>query len=481
MLLIVIDNQLYRIICPTGTRIEITQAYQNSFDMAETNTSLRGFLTVEPTSEQIKALDLSQEFINQNQQDDFLIIRGSAGTGKSTLVKAITDYLTCKEQKFVLAAPTGKAAKVIQKKTGFAARTIHSLIYTPEPLKHGCGVKMVRKPNQYKEKTIFIIDEASMISDVLASNENFVASKPLLTDLLDFIKQGNIENQVIFIGDIYQLPPVGSKESPALSPNYLISKKGLKGTMVELTEVKRQDKDSYILKNATLLRQCMESGIPFTGISCKMLSKSTTALYKYMELYEPELFNKVTVLAWTNRDVNWFNNAIRDRLGFNPEPLVSGDQIQLHQNWLGNGRMIMKGETGIIRDIEDIVENYAGLRFANANLEFADGVGEKFNVTTKVLLDAVTSADGEIGQEKESALFAEVMKHNGAFRVSRMPSDDKYIGAMRLRYGYATTCHKAQGGEWDNVILHPYIPRSDYRWQYTAITRAAKELYSFAA
>lgn len=449
--------------------------------MAETNTSLRGFLTIEPTSEQIKALDLSQEFINQNRQDDFLIIRGSAGTGKSTLVKAITDYLISKEQKFVLAAPTGKAAKVIQKKTGFAARTVHSLIYTPEPLKHGCGIKMVRKPNQSKDRTIFIIDEASMISDVLASNENFVASKPLLSDLLDYIKQGNNENQVIFIGDIYQLPPVGSKESPALSPNYLISKKGLKGTMVELTEVKRQDKDSYILKNATILRQCMEKGIPFSGITCNMLAKSTTALYKYMELYEPELFNKVTVLAWTNRDVNWFNNAIRDRLGFNSESLASGDQILLHQNWMGNGRVIMKGETGIIRDIDSRVENYAGLQFVNADLEFLDGIGEKFRVTTKVLLDSLTSADGEIGHEKESALFAEVMRHNGVFRESRMPSDDKYIGSMHLRYGYATTCHKAQGGEWENVILHPFIPRNDYQWQYTAITRASKELYSFAA
>lgn len=449
--------------------------------MAENTSSLRGFLTVEPTTEQIKALDLSQEFINEKHQDDFLIIRGSAGTGKSTLVKAITDYLTSQEQKFVLAAPTGKAAKVIQKKTGFAARTIHSLIYTPEPLKHGSGVRMVRKPNQSREKTIFIIDEASMISDVLMSNENFVASKPLLTDLLDYIKQGNSENQVIFIGDTFQLQPIGSKESPALSPQYLSNKKGLKGAMVELTEVKRQDKDSYILQNATLLRQCIERGITFSGINCKMLSRSTTALYKYMELYEPEIFNKVTVLAWTNGDVNWFNSAVRDRLGFNPKPLVIGDQIQLHQNWFGNGRMIMKGDTGIIRNVSDRIENYAGLNFVDTELEFSDGIGEKFNVVTKVLLDALISFNGDIGYEKENALFAEVMKHNATFRESRMPSDDKYIGAMRMRYAYATTCHKAQGGEWENVILHPYMPKNDYRWQYTAITRAAKELYSFAA
>ncbi len=449
--------------------------------MSEINKTLRGFLTIEPTSEQIKALDLTQDFFKENQQDDFLIIRGSAGTGKSTLVKAITDYLTSNETKFVLAAPTGKAAKVIQKKTGFGAKTIHSLIYTPEPLKLGCGVKMVRKPNQSQDHTVFIIDEASMISDVLMSNENFIASKPLLSDLIDYIKQGNKSNQVIFIGDIYQLPPVGSQDSPALSPNYLQNKKGLKGSMVELTEVKRQDKDSYILKNATMLRQCIEKGIAFPGIDCKMLSKSTTALYKYMELYESEILSKVTVLAWTNRDVNWFNNSIRDRLGFNPKPLAVGHQITLHANWFGNGRMIMKGDSGIIRGLDDRIETYAGLYFVNAIIEFSDSLGERFKVTTKVMLNILVSPDGEIGFEKENALFAEVMKHNEVFRESRMPSDDKYIGAMRLRYGYAITCHKAQGGEWDNVILHPFVPKNDYRWQYTAITRAAKELYSFAA
>jgi exodeoxyribonuclease-5 len=449
--------------------------------MEQTSNPITQFLQMEPTSDQMKALDSIYSLFTEQRENDFLIIRGSAGTGKSTLIKAVSDYLTQKEMHFFLAAPTGKAAKVVQKKTGYSVRTIHSLIYKPEPLEHGCGVKMVRKQNQSAEPTIFIIDEASMISDVLTNNENFVASKPLLSDLLDYIKQGNGTNQVIFIGDVYQLPPIGSNDSPALSPNYLRTVKRLSGEMVELTEVKRQGNGSYILKNATLLRQCIAKGIPFPGIDSKMLDRSTTALRKYMELYDPESFNRITVLAWTNRDVNWFNSAIRDRLGYNPAPISIGDQLSLHTNWLGNGRMIMKGDSGIVRQLDEGTKQYAGLHFVSAGIEFTDSLGERFTVNSKILLESLTSPDGEIGYEKENALFAEVMKHNAAFRESRMPYDDEYIGAMHMRYGYAITCHKAQGGEWDNLILHPWIPKNDYRWQYTAVTRAAKELYSFAA
>lgn len=449
--------------------------------MSQPTNPIIQLLTIDPTQEQVKALEMTYQLFTENLENDFLIIRGSAGTGKSTIIKAITDYLTQKETKFFLAAPTGKAAKVVQKKTGNLVRTIHSLIYTPRPLEHGCGVKMVRKQNFTSDYTIFIIDEASMISDVLNNNENFIASNPLLSDLLDFIKQGNQKNQVIFIGDIYQLPPVGSTDSPALSLNYLRNNKGLKGEMIELTEVKRQDDGSYILKNATQLRQCLAKGISFPGIESKMLDKSTMALRKYMEIYDPESFNKITVLAWMNRDVNWFNSAIRDRLGFNPQPIAVGDQLTLHTNWLGNGRMIMKGDSGIVRQFDDHIEEYAGLHFLSSEIEFSDSLNDKFKVSTKVMLETLSSQDGDIGYENENRLFAEVMKHNPTFRETRMPWDDKYIGAMRLRYGYAVTCHKAQGGEWDNVILHPWIPRNDYRWQYTAVTRAAKELYSFRA
>jgi exodeoxyribonuclease-5 len=444
------------------------------------NSSLSSYLNIEPTQEQSKALDLCQDLIDDSSNDDFLVIRGSAGTGKSTIINAITCFLNDQEKKFSLSAPTGKAAKVIQKKSGYAAKTNHSLIYKPEALKDGSGVRMIRKINEQKLQCTFIIDEASMISDVMQSSDTFISNKPMLSDLLDFIKQGNPGNQVIFIGDNYQLPPINSTTSPALSTNYLINK-GLKGKMVELTEVKRQDKDSYILKNATLLRNCIEKGIPFSGLDCNTLKNSTSAIVKYLELFERENFGKVSLIAYSNNDVNFFNNAIRQRLSLNSSPISIGDQVVLNKNWVGNGQFLLNGETGIIRDIDNNILNCGGISFVNAQIEFKDAIGEKIKITSLVMLDSLQSVNGDIGYEKEKALIAEAMKFNPVFRNSQMPYDDKFVGAMRLRYAYATTGHKAQGSEWENVILHPYLKPNDYRWQYTAITRASKELYTYAA
>jgi ATP-dependent exoDNAse (exonuclease V) alpha subunit len=247
-----------------------------------------------------------------------------------------------------------------------------------------------------------------------------------------------------------------------------------------LTEVKRQGNDSYILKNATNLRKSIENGHFFQGIESERINnRSTGALYKFVELFEKENFGKVALIAWTNKDVNWFNNAIRTRLGFDNSRLSVGDQISMHQNWLGNGHLILKGETGIIRSVNSI-EMYAGMNFATAEIEFTDNKGLPFQITSKVLIESLTSETGDIGIENENALFAEAMKRNGAFRESKSIADDKYLSALRLRYAYATTCHKAQGSEWEHVILHPYMNK-DLRWQYTAITRASKELYTFAA
>jgi exodeoxyribonuclease-5 len=369
---------------------------------------------------------------------------------------------------------------VMQSKTGHSAKTLHSLIYNTEQLENGYGVKLTRKTNLSQTISVYIVDEASMISDKQSSSEKFVSGTPLLSDFIKYVKEGNKQNKIIFIGDIYQLPPVGSIESPALSIDYLQGQKNLKGRMAVLTEVKRQGSDSYILKNATNLRKCIENGHSFQGIESERITNRTTgALYKYVELFEKENLGKVAFIAWTNKDVNWFNNAIRTRLGLDNARLSVGDQIAVHQNWLGNCRLILKGETGIIRSVGTF-ELYAGLNFATAEIEFTDHKGAPFQITSKVLLESLTSETGEIGFENENALYAEAMKRNGAFRESKAISDDKYLSALRLRYAYATTCHKAQGSEWEHVILHPYMNK-DLRWKYTAITRASKELYTFAA
>jgi exodeoxyribonuclease-5 len=437
-------------------------------------------LEITPTNEQKVALEMAGQFISADCSDAFMIIQGSAGTGKSTIVKAITDYLNDTNQSFALAAPTGKAAKVMQSKTGYSAKTLHSLIYNTEQLENGYGVKLTRKTNLNQKICIYIVDEASMISDKQSSSEKFVSGTPLLSDFIKFVKEGNRQNKIIFIGDIYQLPPVGSLESPALSIDYLQGQKKLKGSLAVLTEVKRQGSDSYILKNATNLRKCIENGHFFQGIVGERISNRTTgALHKYVELYERENFGKVAFIAWTNKDVNWFNNAIRKRLGFDNTSLCAGDQISMHQNWLGNGHLILKGETGIIRSV-NTNETYADMNFVTAEIEFTDHKGTPFLITSKVLIESLISETGEIGFENENTLFAEAMKRNGAFRESKSIADDKYLSALRLRYAYATTCHKAQGSEWEHVILHPYMNK-DLRWQYTAITRASKELYTFAA
>lgn len=443
-------------------------------------TALSDFFSLTPTSQQSNALNSIGEFL-ENDKLDFFILSGSAGTGKTTLLKAVTDYLDSNDVQFYIAAPTTSAAKIVQQKTGFPSKTIHSLIYEPIQLKHGVGVEFKRKLNINKSESIFIIDESSMISNKLSRSESFVSKSPLLTDLLKYIKEGNKKNKVIFIGDNCQLTPINEFFSPALEETYLESNFGLKGRKEELTEVKRQGEGSYILANATKLREAIKAGGTNFNISCNMLPKSTAALHKYIDLFDPSNPNKITVLAWTNKDVNWFNNAIRDRLGFNPEPLSIGDHIFLNQNWMNNRVFLMKGEKGTITDIGSNFEKYADLNFVNVSVQILDEMGNPFTIKSKVLLESLYSKTGELSREQESNLFAEVMKHNGKFRETRKLSDDKYLGALRLRFNYATTCHKAQGGEWENVILHPYFNKDDLRWQYTAVTRASKELYSFAA
>lgn len=443
--------------------------------------TILNYFDLSPTAEQANALNMVEQFVDSRDTNDFLIINGAAGTGKSTMIKAFTDYFTDHEINFNLSAPTAKAAKIIQKKTKRSAGTIHSKIYIPEYLKNRPGVKMIRKDNLSATRTIFIIDEASMISDIISNSNNFISTEPLLTDMISFIKQGNTKNKMIFIGDSFQLRPIKSIDSPALSVNYLETQKKLKGNKANLRIVKRQRGDSYILDIAEKIKNSIENNTNFNGINGKKITDTNAAVNKYLTLYNSEAFSNVTFIAWTNESVNELNNSVRKKLGFGSNTLAIGDQVTLDVNWYGNSRYIMKGDTGIIRELDNSIEIYEGLKFMNAKIEFRDTLGEPYNITLKVMLDSLSDIKDNILYEKEKNIFSMAMKTNEKFRESMMPYDDPYVGAMKLRYNYATTCHKAQGGEWENVILHPKVPRNDYRWQYTAVTRASKELYTLAA
>ena len=438
------------------------------------------FLDFEPNEQQKAAIVQIMDFVESD--NDIFILRGSAGTGKTSIVKAITSYLTEKEILQRIAAPTGRAAMVIGSKTGLTSKTMHSQIYIPEKIKNGGGIRLNRKTNQENALTIFLVDEASMISNIISKNENFFAPKPLLEDYVDYVKQGNKSNKIIFIGDKYQLSPVNEEFSPALSSKFLKECFGFKCVEYELTQVMRQSGDSDILNTATYIRDLLKQGITNSSISISRERYPSHALKRYLSEFDINNLNKVIAICYSNRDVNYWNNWVRQQLGLSSQLLNVNDIVITQNTWLNNtGDWVCKGEYGKIIEIDTSIEKYASLDFINAKIEYKLSGNESKIIFTKVLLDSLNTRYGILEDEKERQLFAEVMKHNPKFRTSHNVSDDKYLGAIRLKHGYATTCHKAQGGEWDSVLIHPWTIGKDLRWTYTAITRAKNEVYSYAA
>jgi exodeoxyribonuclease-5 len=433
-----------------------------------------------PTEDQRLVIQHAESFLDMESNDDFMILLGSAGTGKSTVIKGITDYMAARDLPFVLSAPTAKAARRMVEASGHSANTLHSLIFTPEKQQNSPAIIFRRKAALECEPTVYIVDEASMISDQDQKSAGF-ESGSLLCSFIDYVKAGNKKSKIIFIGDKYQLPPVGSQYSPALNDSFLRQRYLLTGSVVELTTVMRQAEGSYILDEATRLRQCLENGASYGRPSCKMLPQSMEAVNKYIELYDASDYSKVTVLAWRNTDVNQFNRLIRNRLGLSRSTFMVGDRITLHRNWYHSNGILMKGEVGTVKQITSTIKTNSGVRFVKAKIEFPTLIGESIVYEANVLLDTLENENGDLPFQKENELYAYAKKHNEKFRRSGSLVDDEFAGAMRIRYAYAITCHKAQGSEWETVILHPVMPATDLRWKYTAITRASRELFSFAA
>ena len=452
-----------------------------------------------PTAEQLVFCTKATSFLTQNVQHRCFILRGYAGTGKTTSVAALVKALPLFNTKVVLLAPTGRAAKVISNYTGKTALTIHKKIYRK---RNAVATEMAFQlaPN-LAENTLFIVDEASMIAD----EWNPQNGSSFLKDLIEFVFQpgpnGKDKNcALLFVGDTAQLPPVGSLDSPALNEKYLISNFGLQVTAVELKEVVRQEKKSGILANATMLRMLINNYEDESVTLPKFLTKSYKDIFSMTGIklvegleyaYSKFGIENSLVVCRSNKSANVYNNQIRARLLYRDEELSGGDQIMVVRNnyfWLPENpkaAFIANGDMAKITRVRREEERY-GLRFAEVNLEFLD-FPEVGSVTCKVILDTLQAETPNLPYEKSKQMFEGLMLDydhlNSKREKMQAIKEDPYYNALQIKFAYAVTCHKAQGGQWDAVFVDQgyltdeMIDIDFLRWLYTALTRAKRELF----
>ena len=432
-----------------------------------------------PTKEQVVALNAMSDFVKEDNTHDFLTLCGAAGTGKSSITSAVIGYLNSRDVAYKIAAPTGRAARIIGRKTKCLNSTIHSLIYNVDVNPETGEVTFSLKLNEDADRTIFIIDEASMITTVVNNNELtlFKSANSLLSDLIKFIKAGNSKNKIIFLGDRNQLPPINETESLALVPSYLESEFNLKGNVYFLTEVKRQEDGSYIMKNAINTRVAIEENKQYSKIDAFKFNYISGAATKYVEDYNNHERDYCISINPFHKGNQLFNQLVRERLfGKNVKMIEKGDWMLVTQKWSRNGQELYSGDHVTVEEINLVSAEYVGgLYFAPVKLKAKSLAGEDIIIHDYILLDSISFPTGYLPIEKEKSLRGERYRKNPVFRESGFPQDDKYVGAIRLTHGYSITCHKAQGGEWQKVYMGTFkIPSLKY--QYTAITRAISNL-----
>ena len=440
------------------------------------------YINIQPTVNQAQVLNQMQDFLNQSHSDT-IILTGSAGTGKTTITKTLADYLSGTKINYYLCAPTGRAAKIISEKTQKEAITLHHLLYTVNEIKDYEGnviqIEFKARTNISKTPTIYIIDESSMVSDQKPNGDDkFISKNSLLHDLITYVKDGHPDSKIIFIGDQYQLPPVKSDFSPALNKNYLQQNYGLKPITTNLSEIFRQKDNSYILTSANKIKQAIDE--PYRKLTYSYLNAQNNGAFvkEFIKLQESNPKHTV-LLGWRNISINDLNQRIRS-IKFNNTsyPIVNNEQLIMAQNTY-SGSILTNGT--FIR-VDELVklEDYQGFKFADVKLTEV-ATGKPIKGIYKIRIDYLTNKNALLNFEDEKRLFALRMKSNGEFRKTRDKRDDKYLSALKVRYGYAITVHKSQGGEWKNVFLYPEIPYGEGagRWLYTAVTRASENIYSF--
>lgn len=444
----------------------------------------------EPTEGQATVLYHIAAFLLSKKENPTYILRGYAGTGKTSLVKTLVKTLPTIGMRFVLMAPTGRAAKVLSNYTGQIASTIHRRIYQTKAMPDG-SFKMARAENKFVN-TLFIVDEASMIGE-----QREFGGSSLLDDLLCYVFNGK-DCRLLLIGDTAQLPPVESQESPALNCDYLKSQFPITAATFELTEVKRQALESGILYNATDIRQLLKQNLYEYDLPIFHLKGFNDILRIEPETFEEMLHNsfanmsenETVVICKSNKRANMFNQAIRGRILNIEGEIATSDKLMVVKNnyyWTeGNDAMnfIANGDMAEIRKIKHFEEMY-GFRFADVELSFTD-YQDAPNIEAKIILDTLNSDSASLTVEESKRLFSAIEEEymdipNRRARYKEIKNNPWY-NALQVKFAYALTCHKTQGGQWSSVFidsslnLKEKLEVEDLRWLYTALTRAQERV-----
>ena len=446
----------------------------------------------QPTPEQENAIKLLSQFLCSPKADVTFLLRGYAGTGKTSLVGALVRTLDFLKQKVVLLAPTGRAAKVFSAYAGHPAFTIHKKIYR-ERAYSGEGGNFTLNDN-LTTHTLYIVDEASMISNEGLSGAMFGTGR-LLDDLVQFVYSGQ-GCRLLLMGDTAQLPPVGEELSPALYADALRGY-GLEVVETDLTQVVRQEQQSGILWNATALRRLIaeeEWGvlpkIRVSGFPDVKLLPGNELIDTLSACYDRDGTDETIVVCRSNKRANIYNNGIRAQILWREEELESGDLLMVAKNnyyWTEKEKnldFIANGETAVVRRVRRTAE-MCGFRFADVLLSFPNWQDAELEV--RLLLDTLHSDAPALSREESERLFQTVLEDYADIplkrdRMKKMKADP-YYNALQVKYAYAVTCHKAQGGQWKNVFLdqgymsEEYLTPDYFRWLYTAFTRATDTLY----
>lgn len=450
--------------------------------------------TLSLTENQKEAVQQIQNFINSN--DDVFILTGAAGTGKTTVIKNIIESINGNISDVVLLAPTNRAVKVLSKKTGIQASTVHSEIYSIKEIKNSDGIVLynllvpkilsIDLNNGDKDANegniLFIVDESSMLSATPNKDGALVSENSLLEDFCKHVKHLGFANKILFVGDSYQLPPIGHDGiAPALDKNFLNQNFSIKTQDFELTTILRQDSDSYILKIAQDIKNRVDQ--KQTSYNLKVpntLLNYNNFIKNFVSNFDAKNLEKTIALAWTRKNVLQMNIDIRKILfGENVGEIEVGDMIYLNERYIRDNFEIQKGEIGKIVEVVNRDGVKGDLLFHTVKIEFTGLDNLPFYITTKVLTDLLYTHEDIISKEIFIKLAIERSRENAIYKKSKNPDDDDYMSALQLKFSYALTVHKSQGGEWKNVFLHRKTNWTDLRWNYTAVTRASKELYSF--